>query len=47
MHLLFQDENSSILRKPPCSFDSQLQAGKVGTRARDSLPFADIDHNNG
>ena len=30
-------ENSSVLRKPPCTIlDSQLLAGKVGTKARDS-----------
>ena len=32
-------ENSSILHKPPCILDSQLLAGKVGTKAPDSSPL--------
>jgi len=29
-------DNSYLLHKPPCILDSQLLAGKVGTKARDS-----------
>jgi len=32
-------KNSSVRHKPPCILDSQLLAGKVGTKARDSSPF--------
>jgi len=32
-------ENSSIFHKPPCILDSQLVAGKIGTKTRDSSPF--------
>jgi len=32
-------ENLSILHKPPFIWDSQILAGKVGTKARDSFPL--------